>query len=54
MSISELIELCERRLIYLGNLRSSAVALGDLVQIESIDSQVAKTTETKNLLLTLV
>lgn len=54
MSISELIELCERRLIYLGNLRSSAVALGDLAQIESIDSQVAKTTETKNLLLTLV
>lgn len=54
MSISELIELCERRLIYLGNLRASAVVLGDLVQIESIDSQVAKTTETKNLLLTLV
>jgi hypothetical protein len=54
MSISELIELCERRLIYLGQLRSSAFALGDISQIESIDSQMAKTTETRNLLLTLV
>lgn len=54
MSISELIEMCERRLVYLGQLRSSAVALGDILQVESIDSQIAKTTETKNLLLTLV
>jgi hypothetical protein len=54
MSISELIEMCERRLVYLGHLRSSASALGDIAQVESIDSQVAKTTETKNLLLTLV
>jgi hypothetical protein len=54
MTVAELIGLCERRLVYLGQLRSSASALGDLVQIESIDSQIAKTTETKNLLLTLV
>lgn len=54
MSISELIELCERRLAYLGQLRSSAAALGDIAQIEAIDSQVAKTSETRNLLLTLI
>jgi hypothetical protein len=54
MSIIELIEMCERRLVYLGQLRSSAVALGDIAQVESIDSQIAKTTETRNLLLTLV
>ena len=54
MTILELIELCERRLVYLGHLRSSAAALGDLTQIELIDSQVAKTMETKNLLSTLV
>jgi hypothetical protein len=54
MSIAELIELCERRLVYLGQLRSSAAALGDIAQIESIDSQMARTTETRNLLLTLV
>jgi hypothetical protein len=54
MTVAELIELCERRLAYLGQLRSSAYAIGDLTQIDSIDSQIAKTTETRNLLLTLV
>ncbi len=54
MSIQELLELCERRLVYLGHLRSSAASLGDIAQIEMIDSQIATTTETKNLLLTLV
>lgn len=48
MKISDLITILERRLVYLGSLRSSAVALGDLAQIERIDADAAETQETLN------
>lgn len=48
MKISDLITILERRLVYLGTLRSSAVALGDLAQIERIDADAAETQQTLN------
>jgi hypothetical protein len=54
MTIPELIAMCERRLIHLASVKASAVALGDLAQVDSLDAQIAQTEETKNLLMTLV
>lgn len=54
MTIAQLIEMCERRLVHLNAVRGSAVALGDLNQIDEIDGQIASTTETRNLLMTLL
>ena len=54
MKIETLIAMCEKRLVYLGQVRTSAEALGDIAQVESIDAQIAETTETLNLLYTLV
>lgn len=48
MSLSDLIALLEKRLVYLGSLRSSAAALGDVAQIERIDADSAETQQTLN------
>jgi hypothetical protein len=54
MTIATLIAMCEKRLVYLGQVKTSAEALGDIAQVEAIDLQIAETTETLNLLQTLV
>lgn len=54
MTIPELIAMCERRLVHLQAVKASAVALGDLAQVDVLDTQIAQTEETKNLLMTLV
>jgi hypothetical protein len=53
MSVSDLIALLKRRLVYLGQLRTSAVAIGDLAQVDRIDTEVAETQSTLNRLESL-
>lgn len=53
MTIPQLIEMCERRIAYLNGVRGSAVALGDLQQLEQIDAQLAETQQTLNQLHSL-
>jgi hypothetical protein len=53
MSVSDLIALLKRRLVYLGNLRTSAVAIGDLEQVDRIDTESAETQSTLNQLESL-
>jgi hypothetical protein len=53
MSVPDLIALLKRRLVYLGNLRTSAVAIGDLAQVDRIDTEVAETQSTLNQLESL-
>jgi hypothetical protein len=53
MSVSDLISLLKKRLVYLGNLRTSAVAIGDLAQVDRIDTESAETQSTLNQLESL-
>jgi hypothetical protein len=53
MSVSDLISLLKRRLVYLGNLRTSAVAIGDLEQVDRIDTESAEAQSTLNQLESL-
>ena len=53
MTIPELIQASERRIVYLQGLRASASALGDLQQVNSLDAQIAETQDTLNKLRTL-
>ena len=53
MSIEDLIRLMEARLAALNSARASAAAVGDLVQVWSLDSDVAKTQTTLDQLRTL-
>jgi hypothetical protein len=53
MSVSDLISLLKRRLVYLGQLRTSAVAIGDLAQVDRIDTEMAETQSTLNQLESL-
>ena len=53
MTIQELIDQAEAALVNLGQLRTSAVRLGDTEQIARIDTQTAQTQITLNRLLTL-
>jgi hypothetical protein len=43
MTVSEIIEMLERRIVQLGQLRSSAVTLGDIARVAAIDSDLAET-----------
>ena len=54
MTIEKLIALCERRLVYLSQLKTTAEALGDIEQIEKLNQEIAETNSTKNSLLTLI
>jgi hypothetical protein len=53
MSVSDLIALLKRRLTYLGQLRTSAVAIGDLAQVDRIDTESAEAQATLNRLESL-
>ena len=53
MTISELISMCERRLMHLQSVRGSAIALGDIQQADRIDADLAETQMTLNQLQTL-
>lgn len=53
MTINDLINMCRTRLIYLSQLRTSAVDLGDIKQVERTDADIASTQETLNQLLML-
>lgn len=53
MTIPELIKSCEKRLVYLQTLRSSATDLGDLRQVDALDVQIAETQDTLNKLRTV-
>jgi hypothetical protein len=48
MSISELIAALERRILYLGSLRTSASEIGDIKQVDVIDAEIAETKITLN------
>jgi hypothetical protein len=54
MTVEQLIDLCRSRLAHLTQLRTSAVALGDVEQIAEIDNRVDETQGTLNQLLTLI
>ena len=54
MTIPELIQMVQRRLAYLSQLRTSASNLGDVVQVGLIDGQIAETESTLEALKTLV
>lgn len=54
MSLDMLIEMCKARLVQLSQLRSSAVALGDVQQVSKIDAESDETQGTLNRLLTLI
>jgi hypothetical protein len=53
MTIAELIKACERRLSNLHSVRGSALALGDMVQVDRIDAQIEETQDTLNKLRTV-
>jgi hypothetical protein len=53
MNIEQMIEMCRARLSNLGQIRASAVALGDIAQVASLDAQIAETQTALNNLLTL-
>ena len=54
MTIAELIKACERRLTHLQSVRGSAVALGDVAQVDRLDTEISQTQETLNKLRTVV
>lgn len=53
ITIENLINMCRARLVNLSQLKSSAVSLGDLEQVNQIDKSINETQETLNKLLTL-
>jgi hypothetical protein len=54
MTLEQLIELCRHRILYLNGVRASALRLGDVEQVDTIDTQISATQTTLNQLLTLV
>lgn len=53
MTLSELIQMCERRIVHLQTVRGSASTLGDLQQVERVDADINETQATLNQLRTL-
>jgi hypothetical protein len=53
MNIPELKSILQRRIVYLGQLRNSAVMIGDIVQIDRIDAELTETQATLNQLESL-
>lgn len=43
MTVNQIIEMLERRVAYLSQLRSSAAALGDIARVASLDEDLAET-----------
>jgi len=54
MKIQDLINMCQARIVYLSQLRASAVHLGDISQVDRIDADIASTQDTLNQLRQLV
>lgn len=50
MTIPELIAMYERRIVYLESVKGSALALGDISQVDAIDAEIAQTQVTLNIL----
>lgn len=50
MTLAEIIDMLEHRLVHLQSLRGSAVNIGDLAQLDRIDADIADTQATLNLL----
>jgi hypothetical protein len=48
MTIPDIIAMLRRRLAYLGQLRTSAAAIGDVDQVDRIDAELAETQATLN------
>lgn len=48
MNFPKLIEMLARRIEYLGTVRSSAEALGDIEQVSVLDQQIAESQDTLN------
>jgi hypothetical protein len=53
MSIADLIQLVSYKLSALNSARASAVSIGDLIQVVSLDSQISQTQLTLDQLKTL-
>jgi hypothetical protein len=53
MTIEQLIAMAQSRVAYLSQLRSSALAIGDVAQASAVDAEIATTQATLNQLLTL-
>jgi hypothetical protein len=51
MTIKELIDLSTSRINYLNNLRITAIASGDIIQLASLDQELAETQITLSVLL---
>lgn len=54
MTINELIDLAQNRLIFLNNIRGEAVRMGDATRVEQLDEEIIKTQLTLDQLRTLV
>ncbi len=54
MTLAELIQLVSYKLAALNSARASAVSVGDMNQVVSLDSQIAQTQLTLDQLKTLV
>lgn len=48
MNTPDLTAMLRRRLAYLSQLRTSAVAIGDIAQVARIDAELAETQDTLN------
>jgi hypothetical protein len=53
MTVAEIIEMLRRRIAQLGQLRSSAVTLGDIARVAAIDGDLAETQLTLATLLAI-
>ena len=53
MTIEQLIVMAQARVAYLSQLRSSALAIGDLAQAAAVDLDIATTQVTLNQLISL-
>jgi hypothetical protein len=43
MTVAQIIEMLERRIVHLSQLRSSAAALGDIARVTLLDQDLAET-----------
>jgi hypothetical protein len=54
MDISELLGLCEKRLVFLNTIQASASLSGDIAQLQKIEEEIAKTSLTLEKLKSLM
>ena len=53
MTVNQIIEMLQRRLVNLSQLRTSAADLGDLDRVSALDAEIAETQNTLDALNTL-